>query len=514
MRYWHPRHGRGGRRDCVSLTLVLGVLFLLAASMKGGMAKKGRNDHEAVGPFGPLVHSLTTIQSFHHRLTYTLNPLVLFLFDRDESEVTHFWMPLLKSLSKGFDAFGIEVAEATRSSETGQQLFGPPDANPGPFILFFQGVSDTPGGSGEALKMPMAYEGKLDMKHIMTWGVSCISSSVTHRVHNDVDLALFFAQYPQYPALPHVLYFPSRNYTPAGYLTISQHFSRDAVFGVVPNAFSSPNATRIAQRYNITSKDELPVLLVLHRASADDANGAGESDRVVRMPTVPKSFSYSQVLGFLSTHITDTIEDLMAKAMSTESKRLLEVAERRRSYMVQQLIERQLDVAEEERLQKAREPIFVKDQKVWAKHCLHLRKDHRCLAAFIDSTQDPASKDSVGRILSLVSVKLLEVMGQEAQKVSLVIVDRQGSDAVREYFDVGHNGFPDVLFLSFDRPAKYYNFVGTFSAEGVTQFVVSHDARLAKKEVRGGHTFIPRMTPNLEDAVAVSHNGNEEEGDL
>lgn len=514
MRYWRSRRERGGRWDGFSLLLVLGALLLLSASVKDGMAQTGRHGDGAVGPFGPLAYSFTTMQTYHRHMTSSSNPVVIFVFDHQGSAVTDFWAPLLQSVSKGLDAFGIEVAHAPTSSEIGQQLLAAMNAGSGPIILFFQGVGDTPAEGGKGLKMPIAYDGNIDMAHIMSWGLSCISSSVTHRVHNDVDLARFFAQYPQYPALPHVLYFPSTSYTPGGYLALSQHFALDAVFGVVPNAFTAPNATHIAQRYNITSKDELPVLLVLHRSTADAGGGAGESDRVVRMPAAATSLSYREALAFLSTQITDTVAALVAKAESTQNQHFLEVAESRRVYMMGQLIERQHDIVEEERLQMAREPILVKDQAVWAKECVQLPKKHRCVAAFVDSAQDSAAKDNAVKVLSLVSVKLLEIMGREAQKVSLVVVDRQGSDAVREYFDVGHNGFPDVLFLSLDRPAKYYNFVGTFSAEGVTQFVASHDAQLTQKDVRGGHTFIPRMVPKLEEAVAVPRSGDEDKDDL
>lgn len=514
MRYWRSRHEQGGRWDGFSLLLVLGALLLLSASLKGGMAQTGRHGDGAVGPFGPLVYTFTTMQSYQRHLTLSSNPVVVFIVEHQATAVANVWAPLLKSVSKGFDSFGIEVAHASTSSEIGQQLLEVMNAGSGPIILFFQGVGDTPAEGGKALKMPIAYEGNIDIVHIMSWGLSCISSSVTHRVHNDVDLARFFAQYPKYPALPHVLYFPSTSYTPGGYLALSQHFALDAVFGVVPNAFTAPNATLVAQRYNISSKDELPVLLVLHRSGADDGGGAGESDRVVRMPTTLTSLSYREALTFLSTHITDTVAALVVKAQSTQNQHFFEVAESRRVYMMEQLIERQLDIVKEERLQMAREPVLVKEQAVWAKECMQLPKKHRCLAAFVDSTHDPAAKDNAIKVLSLVSVKLLEIMGREAQKVSLVVVDREGSDAVREYFDVGHNGFPDVLFLSLDRPAKYYNFVGTFSAEGVTQFVASHDAHLTQNDVRGGHTFIPRMVPRLEEAVAVPSSGHEDEDDL
>nr|CAJ2481599.1 unnamed protein product [Leishmania braziliensis] len=455
------------------------------------------------------------MESYRQHMTLSSNPLVVFVFEHNSAAVPTFWAPLLRNISTELDGFGIEVADVPASSETGQSLVQAMNAGSGPVILFFQGVGDTPAEGGKALKLPIAYQGSIDIPNILSWSLSCISSSATHRIHNDVDLAHFFAQYPQYPTLPHVLYFPSKSYTPGGYLALSHRFASDAVFGVVPNAFTAPNATIIAQRYNITSKDNLPALLVLHKAAGDDIGDSNEFDRVIRMPdTSSFSLSYREALLFLSTHITDTVAALVAKAKSTENQHFLKVAESRRLYMMTQLIERQVDIAEEERLQVAREPIFVKDQASWAKKCVQLPKKHRCLAVFVDSTDDSAAKEKAGAVLSTLAVRLLEMMGLEAQKVSLVVVDRQGSDAVREYFDVGQNGFPDVLFLSLDRPAKYYNFVGAFSAEGLMQFVASHDAHLAKKEVSGGHIFIPRMAPKLEEAPAMPHSGNEDEGDL
>ncbi|KAG5465413.1 hypothetical protein CUR178_00116 [Leishmania enriettii] len=514
MPYVPSRHGAGGRWGGLSRTFLLIALLILMVRVRSGVALIGENDERAGDPFGSLVHSFTTRQSFHRHLALSSNPLVLLIFEQDGAAVLDFWAPLLRRISHKFDEFGIEVAQAAMTSEIARQLAEALPARSGPLILFFQGIGDTPSDGGKALKVPIAYQGNVDIASILSWGLSCISSSVTHRVHSDADLARFFALYPQYPALPHVLYFPSANYTPGGYLSVSQHFASDAVFGVVPNAFVAPDATIVAQRYNIASKSELPVLLVLHKASGDDDGGVGESDRVFRMPATSTPLSYREALAFLSTHITDTVAAFVERASTAKSSHLQSVAENRRVYMLSQLIERQLDIADEERRKMAREPIVVKDQATWLKECVKQPKKHRCIAAFIDSTQDPLAEENAVKVLSIVSLKLLEMMGREAQKMSLVVVHRQGSDAVRAYFDVAQSGFPDVLFLSLDRPAKYFNFVGAFSAEGVVQFVVSHDAQLTRKDVRGGRAFIPRMVPKLEEVRADLHSSSEDEGDL
>ncbi|KAG5463943.1 hypothetical protein LSCM1_00116 [Leishmania martiniquensis] len=513
MRSGYGHHQAAGRWDGSSLMIVALALLLLVAGAKGGGVPTGGSGDGTGRPFGPLVYSFTTRLSLHQHMTLSSNPLVLFMFDHSGGDMTSFWTLFLPKISKAFEAFGIEVAEAATSSETARELMNALKASSGPIILFFQGVADTPSAGGKALKVPIGYQGKIDIPSVLSWGLSCISSSVTHRLHSDADLARFFALYPKYPALPHVLYFPSANYTPGGYLSVSQHFSSDAVFGVVPNAFAAPEATRIAQRYNITSKDELPALLVLHKASGSDDGGTGESDRVFRLPATSTPFSYREVMAFLSAHITDTFAALVAKATSTKSAHWLEVAESRRLYMLSQLVERQRDIAEEEQVQMAREPILVKDQEAWSKECVRLPKKHRCIAAFIDSAQDPSAKENALKVLSLVSIELLRRMGREALKVSLVVVDRQGSDAVRAYFNVGQSGFPDVLFLSMDHPAKYFNFIGAFTAVGVMQFLASHDAQLAQKAVRGGHAFIPRMVPRLEEVregCCSDHNDEQE----
>ena len=132
--------------------------------------------------------------------------------------------------------------------------------------------------------------------------------------------------------------------------------------------------------------------------------------------------------------------------------------------------------------------------------------------AFVDSTQDPAAASNAVKVLSLVSLRLVELLGMEARSIGLVVVEQASSEAVRDYFEAGRNGYPDVVLLSFARPARYYNFVGSFSAEGVLQFVTSHDSRVTKAEVSGGHAFIPRMVPKLENPTAKENGGDD--GDL
>ncbi|KAG5489987.1 hypothetical protein JKF63_00106 [Porcisia hertigi] len=512
MTYRCPRQRIGARWGVFSLVVVLVTSLLITGIIQAGMTQAAQQKDDVDGVFGPLVYSFATLQSYQQHMTLATNPLVLFIFDHEGADVPNFWVPLLKNVSEEFYEFGIEVADVATTSEIGKQLMKAMQAASAPVILFFQGVGDTPVEGGVGLKMPIAFTGNVDIPHILSWGLSCISSSVTHRVHNDADLARFFAKHPQYAGLPHVLYFPSMDYTPGGYLALSQHYASDAVFGVVPDAFATPDAMVIAHRYNITSKDELPVLLVLHKASADDG---GEADHVVRMPATSAPFTYRRALAFLSTQITDTVAALVAKAKSTQNSYFLSIAENRRMYMARQLIDQQRDIAEEERRRLARQPIVVKDQATWASQCVRLPRGSRCLAVFVDSAQDAAAQENAVNVLSIISHKLLEVMGAEAQNVSLVVVDVQGSTAVRDYFDVGQNGFPDVILITLGRPAKYYNFVGAFSAESLLQFVVAHDAHLGQKVVRGGRTFIPHMVPKLEEVADLSSSGGAgDEGDL
>ncbi|KPA80002.1 hypothetical protein ABB37_05033 [Leptomonas pyrrhocoris] len=450
------------------------------------------------------------MDSYQRHLSFSSNPVVLFLFDHDPQTVHNLWQPLVTRFSQAMEKFGINVADVDLTSEVGlelQQAIGS-----GAAILFFQGVGDTPVNGEKGLKVPLAYQGAVDLLSLAKWALSCVSPSVVLRVRNDADLARFLALFPRYPTLPHVLFFPLKNYTHAGFLTISQHFSHDAGFAVVPGAFVKDEATAIARRYGVTGVEELPALLVLHKASADEDDGAGDSDYAVRMNSTSSStWSYAGVKAFLDGQLPDTIEALVAKAEATQDPKVLAVAEARRQYMAAALVERQQDVVEEERLALLVEPIVARDQAAWAEHCLQLPKGHKCLAAFVDSTQDPAAQRHAVQVLSSVSLKLMELLAMEARSVALVVVEREGSDAVREYFEAGRNGFPDLVLISLSRPARYYNFVGSFSAESIVQFVTSHDPRFAKEEVRGGHAFIPRMVPQL--ASPVVHD-SEDDGDL
>lgn len=461
------------------------------------------------------------MSAYQRHLSFSTNPLVLFLFEHDPQAVQEFWLPLISSFAQAMGMFGVDAATVMPSSEVGQQLQQAIGSNTA--ILFYQGVGDTPVNGEKGLKVPIAYEGAADLMSLTKWGLASISASVVQRVRNDADLARFFQLYPQYPTLPRVLFFPSANFTHAGFLTVAQHFSYDAGFAVVPGAFAAESrsgekgdaeVTLLARRYGVTNASDLPALFVLHKAAAEDDGGAGESDYAVRMNATAFDWTYAGVKAFLETQLVDTIERLVARAEATQDGKVLAIAEARRKYMAAALVERQQDVVDEERLRMAVEPVLVTSQTAWAEHCLQLPKGHKCLVAFVDSTQDRAARANALRILSSVSFKLMELMAMEARSIALVVVEREGSEALREYFDAGQNGFPDVVLLSLARPAKYYNFVGSFSAEGIVHFVTSHDPRFTRDEVRGGHAFIPRMVPKLEVAVTPASKDGDDDGDL
>jgi hypothetical protein len=513
---------------CRVASVAVGVLLLMTCAACGAPRNSehpGAASAATASPFGPLVSTFNSMDTYQRHLSFSTNPLVLFLFDHDPQAILQFWQPLISGFSQAMEKFGIDVADVAASSEVGQQL--QQALGGGTAILFYQGVGDTPVNGEKGLKVPIAYEGAADVVSLTKWALSCVSAAVVQRVHNDADLVRFFSLYPQYPTLPHVLFFPSKNFTHAGFLAVSQHFSYDAGFAVVPDAFAEAaeedegraagggdGSTAIARRYGIQNATELPALLVLHKASAEDG-GVGESDYAVWMNSSVWEWSYSGVRAFLEQQLNDTIAALVARAEATQNPRVLAAAEARRKYMAAALVERQQHIVEEERLRMAAEPVVVANQAAWTQHCLQLPKGHKCLVAFVDSTQDPDAQSNAVRILSSVSLKLMELLAMEARSISLVIVEREGSDALREYFDAGQNGFPDVVLISLSRPAKYYNFVGSFSAESMVHFVTSHDPRFAKEEVRGGHVFIPRMVPKLESRAAGDRaSKDDDEGDL
>ncbi|KAL7694878.1 hypothetical protein NQL31_004070 [Lotmaria passim] len=503
----------------LQLLIVVGVFLLTSCRADGAprpaqqasTAAPAASAHAAPpSPFGPLVSTFASLNAYQRHLSFSTNPLVLFLFDHDPQVILNTWQPLITSFSQAMEKFGIDVVDVATNSEVGvqlQQAIGSSTA-----VLFFQGVGDTPVDGEKGLKVPIAYEGAADLVSMVKWALSCVSPAVVQRVRNEADFARFFQLYPQYPTLPRVLFFPKNNYTHVGFLVVSQHFSYDAGFAVVPDAFATDATAAIAQRYGVRDESELPALFVLHKAAADEDGGAGESDYAVRMNTTATEWSYAGVKAFLDTQLTERIEALVAKVEATQDAKVLAVAEARRKYMAAALVERQQDVVDEERLQMAVEPVVVTDQATWVKHCLLLPKEHKCLVAFVDSTQDPAAASNAVKVLSLVSLRLVELLGMEARSIGLVVVEQASSEAVRDYFEAGRNGYPDVVLLSFARPARYYNFVGSFSAEGVLQFVTSHDSRVTKAEVSGGHAFIPRMVPKLENPTAKENGGDD--GDL
>ncbi|KPI86756.1 hypothetical protein ABL78_4173 [Leptomonas seymouri] len=498
---------------------VVGVLLLVSCSGFGAprtsaegasdSAEQRASSADSTSGFSPIVFTFDSLNSYQQHMSFSFNPLVLFLFDHSPQVVVEFWQPFINSFSLAMEKFGIDVAHTDTTSEVGQKLGEV--LGRAPAILFYQGVGDTPVSSDKGLKVPIPYQGGLGLQNITMWALASISPSVVQRVHNDADLARFFALYPKYPNMPRVIFFPTKNYTDAGFLTVSQHFSCDAGFAVVPDAFLHDEATAIARRYGVANATELPVLLVLNKAPAAEDGGVGESDYVVRMNGTTSEWSYAGVKAFLDEQLVDNIEALVAKARATQDAKILAVAEKRRMYMAAALVERQFDVAEEERLRLAVEPVVVKDQAAWAEHCLQLPKGHKCIVVFVDSTLDPAAQTNAARVLSIVSIKLMEMLALEARTVSLVIVERENSDALRSYFDAGQNGYPDVVLISLGRPTRYYNYVGSFSAEGIIQFFASHDPRFAKGEVRGGYAFIPRMAPKL---GSPAEHGNDDGGDL
>lgn len=487
---------RGWLAVAAPLLLLLLTCIVLASTTTA--SKAGTVDPATLDP---SVHSFSAIQEFQQHITATSNVFVLIVFDDSSDGGTRsIWIGFISQLSHVLQNYGIDVVATGRGSELGQAIIEGYQIAGGNVILLFQGMpSSSPENPQGATKIPLPYSGEVDVVSVVQWALSSISPFAIDRIENNADLAEWFHSYSRYPSMPRVLLFQKSDQVAPGFRAMSHTLYGDVITGVITNAFGTAEKREITERYNITSPNELPALLLLEKQPMSEGNG--EADVVTRMES-HETLGYLTATSFVIDHIPDSFVKGMKNMEATGNSDMLMEAQRRRVYMTLEISQKAANVRQEMQRQAASRPVTVKTQEDWEKHCLRLpEKGSNCVAAFVDSSADAEAETFAFNVLYSLSVKLEETRTPGTSlKVSFVIVDRSRSSALMEYFEVGQNGLPEILLVCLGVPKTYFHYVGSFSAESILQFYLTKTSQ-PLKGAPGAHIFIPRAVPTIEEAV-------------
>lgn len=363
------------RRLRLPLVLVATALVLaFFISPTAVAASENPSSYDVPGAdFGPNARLFSSIADFENGVIKPTMPIVAVFFpmvgQEKEDGVRANWAPFVSQLSQILQHFGVDVAYIPMESEVAKALAG--QSAPEAMLLLFNGVHEL-ASDGKLTKKPEMFQGELQLTKVSRWVLETLSYDHVERIHNEESLRFFFEKYPKYPTMPRVLYFPTVNITNPMYISQSQRFYVDAVFGVMVDPFATEEKRKIAERYNIKSDDDLPAVLLLTPSSANE-------DHVRFMYPLDNTTSSSKLGDFLLEQLPDGVaaRSFRTAAQGEQQNYILEESKRIRAAATRDIVAVSVKI-----------PLVRPSHSATMDRCLGVEEDNYCFILFVRDLND------------------------------------------------------------------------------------------------------------------------------
>lgn len=447
----------------------------------------------ASGPYGKDVITFDSSDEYHQYLASMTTPLVSVMFDDSNTlEVEQAWRPLFKNLSAMLSPLGIRITSLPKSSPVTSRMQKAADLQL-PSIWFFDGVSRyVTDRSKDVSKLPLQYVGSVDEYRLMQWILKSVSVTFLDRITNDAELYDYFDKYPGFPELPRILLFTAQSCVCPMFRVLGQMFQFDAVTGVVVDTFKSPETAAIAKRYNVTSEDELPAIVVLHKE-----NTFPERDSVHRLHVTAAS-GIRELATAINTVIPDSMVNILTKVRDSNDRSLYSLLEKRRQYIIEEVGRKQAELAaimeEVTSTVHVKPPVVVRTTGELRKQCIQSQKGVTCLLVIAAEETVTASVDTLHKAAKRIT---RSVPPEQTSSFHYVVVPAELATDIISHFEMedSKESLPAVLLFQSLPHRVYYQMPNSFTEEHLVTFVMSRTLR--GSAALDGKRFIPRIVPGL-----------------